>query len=133
MLRWIDPIMIMNGKLSLDEMIKTEMFDTEEKFGTLSTEQKDLIKANCGKQFLLMNLDGKKGDKFVTKEEYTAFLQAVDSNNEKGITNGEISRDEYIETSEYFNGFDDVTEKSAVFRGKIRGYFKSLYGYDPGE
>lgn len=119
-----------DGKLNVYEFTKKELDDAKKKFGDMVPEDEEKFKQQSARQFALMNLDLKKGDQFVDKKEYAAFLYTMDANNDKKIANGEITRDELVATSNISEG-DAVTR--ARFKGKERSSYKGLYGIDPGE
>jgi len=130
-----------DGQIDIEEMEERNKKDFEEQFGQTDAEGKRLQDTTSENTLKYLDLDG---DGKIDDKEYAAYLNAIDSNNDKEKSNGRISRDEYASTKSYANDYvsgmaKEKTHEKATksellagdFRGKIRRYYKSLFGSDP--
>lgn len=122
-----------DGNISPLEMVNREIFEIEEYTGKkLTDDEVAMVKDKALKRFQLMNLDSKKNNLFVSPEEYSAYLNAVDAENGKNEANGKMSREEIIRVEEKYIAPEHIDEAFATFKGKERTCFNSMFGYDPG-
>lgn len=118
-----------DGRLNFSEFRKKEIDDVEKlKCRKLSNEEIERMEPLLAKQYTVLNANGTKDDKYITKEEYTAFLYAMDANNDKDQVDGKISRDEYSATCLVSESDVDAIKE---FRDKIKFRYQLLYKSDP--
>lgn len=115
-----------DGEINLEEKVQYDLTEFKQKYGSISDDDSNKMQEMAMNEHVFMDLnkDGKVDDK-----EYSSFLYAIDANNDKKIADGQITRDEYVKYTRYF---DDITSPEAIkFRKTAKNCFKSLFGTDP--
>lgn len=112
-----------DGTISEDEYVASEL--KQNGLQNLTGEELKLAKKQAQVAFHAMNIDTRGESKdVVTKEEYAAFLGAVDSNNSEGTADGRITKEEFIKSSEMFGDKDYTNTKN--FINKEAGFYYNI-------
>lgn len=132
-----------DGKIDLAELSEKDRKDYEAQFGASDAQMQEMHEFTSENTLKYIDLNG---DGKIDNKEYAAYLNAMDSNNDKTLSDGRITRDEFSRTGEYANDYaigkykekkHEKQTKSEIeagsFRGRMLGYFKNLFGSEPAE
>lgn len=122
-----------DGYISPKEQIEHDKAEYEAMYGKVDAAEVEKMKEISLRTYHEIDLDREvnPNNKGIDKNEYTAFLNAMDENNADKVSNGKLTRDENIKTFDLFT--NEKGTEAATFKGRMVACYKGLFGFDPSE